>query len=169
MTTGDNWNGIMKDGLRQPPDSLIVNGTNITCSFRVDCTINCCAGCDDSEGCKENCCTALWMTPIFMCSFILLAQFVMLNLVVAVLMQELEEAGNDDKKHAAIELEQERAGQLDGGGEGDKEGGGEGTSSVAPLPRDETEWEGKLVEATADQALPAGKGKPEVEPGAPPI
>jgi len=94
LTTGDNWNGMMKDGLRTAPESR----GNPECSFELDCTDNCCGGCDDSVTCKENCCASQFLTPMYFCSFVLLAQFVMLNLVVAVLMQELanEEGVNDE-------------------------------------------------------------------------
>ena len=175
LTTGDNWNGIMKDGLRQPPESMIVNGTNppITCSFKLDCTENCCPGCDDSDKCKENCCTSAWVTPIYFCSFILLAQFVMLNLVVAVLMQELEDADTQDKIDDGHDGEgEEGEGGVSGSGEQHKEG----TRSVAPLPDENDGIPGISKPAQMDQvekAPPARGGtkktKVEVHPGAPPI
>ena len=95
LTTGDNWNGLMKDGMRTSPDSLYhnnvtVNGALVACSLSVDCMENCCGGCDPDAECKENCCSSVVGAALYFCSFILLAQFVMLNLVVAVLMQELE-------------------------------------------------------------------------------
>ena len=62
---GDNWNGIMKDTLREE--------------------------CDDSEDCLSNCCINQYIAPLFFVIFVLLAQFVLVNVVVAVLMKHLEE------------------------------------------------------------------------------
>merc|ERR1712178_123534 len=60
---------------------------------------NCCAGCDDSDDCKENCCAGMGsaLSSLYFTFFILAAQFVMLNLVVAVLMKELTDAEAEDK------------------------------------------------------------------------
>merc|ERR1712178_597087 len=60
---------------------------------------NCCAGCDDSDDCKENCCAGSGdtLSYLYFTFFILAAQFVMLNLVVAVLMKELTDAEAEDK------------------------------------------------------------------------
>eukprot|EP00058_Branchiostoma_floridae_P010048 XP_002595536.1 hypothetical protein BRAFLDRAFT_64590 [Branchiostoma floridae] len=68
IATGDNWNGIMKDTLRGPPD------------------------CDDSENCKANCCVSAILAPIYFVSFVLMAQFVLVNVVVAVLMKNMEDS-----------------------------------------------------------------------------
>merc|ERR1712159_108586 len=62
LTTGDNWNGIMKDGLRSGPQSMGINGT---CSFAVNCVTNCCEGCDADPNCKENCCASHFMSSIY--------------------------------------------------------------------------------------------------------
>ncbi|XP_072043529.1 voltage-dependent T-type calcium channel subunit alpha-1G-like [Amphiura filiformis] len=67
IATGDNWNGIMKDTLRTDT-------------------------CDDSASCEFNCCANPYMAPIFFVSFVLMAQFVLVNVVVAVLMKHLEES-----------------------------------------------------------------------------
>lgn len=99
LSTGDNWNGMMKDGLRESPPESTNNalisqyGNKYGCDFAVDCATNCCAGCDIEEDCKENCCASHAMTPLFYISFCVLSTFVMLNLVVATLMGELERAG----------------------------------------------------------------------------
>merc|ERR1719478_1812903 len=63
LTTGDNWNGMMKDGLRRPPDSLYINGSTTKCSFKLSCEENCCPGCDDAVTCEENCCASVIGTP----------------------------------------------------------------------------------------------------------
>lgn len=99
LSTGDNWNGMMKDGLREVPPvstnaSLVSQYSNdYGCDFSVSCEENCCSGCDDSESCKENCCANRTIVPFYFISFCVLSTFVMLNLVVATLMGELEKAG----------------------------------------------------------------------------
>ena len=65
-TIGDNWNGIMKDTLREE--------------------------CDDTEDCLRNCCVNQYVAPMFFVVFVLMAQFVLVNVVVAVLMKHLEES-----------------------------------------------------------------------------
>lgn len=72
LSTGDNWNGIMKDAMLEAPY------------------------CDDSgEDCEKNCCANTLIAPLYFISFCLVSTFVMLNLVIAVLMAELENAEND--------------------------------------------------------------------------
>lgn len=66
VATGDNWNGIMKDTLRDD--------------------------CDDAADCVKNCCVSSVIAPIFFVIFVLMAQFVLVNVVVAVLMKHLEES-----------------------------------------------------------------------------
>uniref|UniRef100_A0A4W6C1G9 Calcium channel, voltage-dependent, T type, alpha 1H subunit a n=1 Tax=Lates calcarifer TaxID=8187 RepID=A0A4W6C1G9_LATCA len=63
VSTGDNWNGIMKDTLREcHPDD-------------------------------RHCLSYLpWVSPIYFVTFVLMAQFVLVNVVVAVLMKHLEES-----------------------------------------------------------------------------
>lgn len=85
LSTGDNWNGMMKDSLREPP----------ACS-------------DDSE-CTSNCCSNGVIGQLFFIFFILTAQFVMLNLVVAVLMKELDNAREEQKLEAALAAAEEAA------------------------------------------------------------
>lgn len=58
VATGDNWNGIMKDTLRED--------------------------CDSSVDCVRNCCVSTIIAPIFFVVFVLMAQFVLVNVVVAV-------------------------------------------------------------------------------------
>ncbi|KAF5289783.1 hypothetical protein FQA39_LY03700 [Lamprigera yunnana] len=66
VATGDNWNGIMKDTLRDD--------------------------CDETADCVKNCCVSSVIAPIFFVIFVLMAQFVLVNVVVAVLMKHLEES-----------------------------------------------------------------------------
>lgn len=79
LSTGDNWNGMMKDALREPPM------------------------CSDDDKCTSNCCSNPLLSPIFFIFFILVAQFVMLNLVVAVLMKELDNAREEQKREQEAE------------------------------------------------------------------
>ncbi|ELU02190.1 hypothetical protein CAPTEDRAFT_89566 [Capitella teleta] len=64
VATGDNWNGIMKDTLRD--------------------------NCNAEDDCKRNCCVSPIIAPVFFVVFVLMAQFVLVNVVVAVLMKHLE-------------------------------------------------------------------------------
>jgi hypothetical protein len=115
LSTGDNWNGMMKDGIRlTPPVSTDGNMTlkynNIYgCDFTIACETDCCGGCDPSETCKENCCGNPAITPLYYISFCVLSTFVMLNLVVATLMGELERAGVEDAAEDAAKEAEEAA------------------------------------------------------------
>lgn len=82
VATGDNWNGIMKDTLRDE--------------------------CDDSADCVKNCCVSSVIAPIFFVIFVLMAQFVLVNVVVAVLMKHLEESHKQMEDDMDIETELER-------------------------------------------------------------
>ncbi|XP_037808576.1 voltage-dependent T-type calcium channel subunit alpha-1G isoform X5 [Lucilia sericata] len=83
VATGDNWNGIMKDTLRN--------------------------NCDDAPDCVRNCCVSSVIAPIFFVIFVLMAQFVLVNVVVAVLMKHLEESHKqmEDEMDMEVELERE--------------------------------------------------------------
>ncbi|XP_065163665.1 voltage-dependent T-type calcium channel subunit alpha-1H isoform X3 [Atheta coriaria] len=81
VATGDNWNGIMKDTLRE--------------------------GCESDADCVKNCCISPVIAPIFFVIFVLMAQFVLVNVVVAVLMKHLEES------HKHLEDEQDMDNQLE--------------------------------------------------------
>nr|XP_033479939.1 voltage-dependent T-type calcium channel subunit alpha-1I-like [Epinephelus lanceolatus] len=84
VSTGDNWNGIMKDTLRECPPS------------HPDTDYGCHAGLQ-------------FISPMYFVSFVLTAQFVLINVVVAVLMKHLDdsnkEAQEDAEMDAEIELE----------------------------------------------------------------
>ncbi|XP_078257299.1 voltage-dependent T-type calcium channel subunit alpha-1G isoform X3 [Rhinoraja longicauda] len=75
VSTGDNWNGIMKDTLR-------------------DCN-------------QEGTCYNTIVSPIYFVSFVLTAQFVLVNVVIAVLMKHLEESNIEAKEEAELEAELE--------------------------------------------------------------
>ncbi|XP_043089773.1 voltage-dependent T-type calcium channel subunit alpha-1H isoform X4 [Puntigrus tetrazona] len=87
VSTGDNWNGIMKDTLRE-------------------CLPN-----------EPSCFSYLpLVSPIYFVTFVLMAQFVLVNVVVAVLMKHLEESNKEAKEDAEmdaeIEMEMEMARRL---------------------------------------------------------
>ncbi|XP_068119134.1 voltage-dependent T-type calcium channel subunit alpha-1G isoform X2 [Hyperolius riggenbachi] len=75
VSTGDNWNGIMKDTLR-------------------DCN-------------EESTCYNTVISPMYFVSFVLTAQFVLVNVVIAVLMKHLEESNKEAKEEAELEAEME--------------------------------------------------------------
>ncbi|XP_029456505.1 voltage-dependent T-type calcium channel subunit alpha-1G isoform X3 [Rhinatrema bivittatum] len=75
VSTGDNWNGIMKDTLR-------------------DCG-------------EDSTCYNTVISPIYFVSFVLTAQFVLVNVVIAVLMKHLEESNKEAKEEAELEAELE--------------------------------------------------------------
>uniref|UniRef100_A0AAQ5YGL0 Ion transport domain-containing protein n=1 Tax=Amphiprion ocellaris TaxID=80972 RepID=A0AAQ5YGL0_AMPOC len=78
VCTGDNWSGILKDTLR-------------------DCRP------DDSE-----CSSYLqWVAPIYLSSFVIMAQFVLINLVVAAIMQALEDSKENKPTNNGLPLEEE--------------------------------------------------------------
>lgn len=83
VATGDNWNGIMKDTLR--------------------------TDCDSSDSCLQNCCVNHIIAPVYFVVFVLMAQFVLVNVVVAVLMKHLEETYKykelDDEVEEELKLE----------------------------------------------------------------
>jgi len=79
ISTGDNGNGLLKDAMREPPH------------------------CDDSTECTANCCADKYLAILFFGSFTVVAQFVLLNVVVAVLMSELEEAEKEQEAQAEAE------------------------------------------------------------------
>ncbi|XP_073688502.1 voltage-dependent T-type calcium channel subunit alpha-1H-like [Garra rufa] len=74
VSTGDNWNGIMKDTLRE---------------------------------CKNDKCLSYLplLSPLYFVTFVLMAQFVLVNVVVAVLMKHLEESNKDAREDAEMEAE----------------------------------------------------------------
>jgi len=49
--------------------------------------------CDASADCQRNCCVSAVVAPIYFVVFVLVSQFVLVNVVVAVLMKHLEVAG----------------------------------------------------------------------------
>ncbi|XP_034737526.1 voltage-dependent T-type calcium channel subunit alpha-1H-like [Etheostoma cragini] len=78
VCTGDNWSGIMADTLRE-------------------CRPN-------DEGCSSY---LYWVSPLFFSSFVVLAQCVLVNLVVAVIMQALEDSQENKPTNSCPPLEED--------------------------------------------------------------
>lgn len=87
VATGDNWNGIMKDTLRDK--------------------------CDPSSNCLKNCCVSQLIAPLYFVIFVLLAQFVLVNVVVAVLMKHLEESHHEMEIDEEYELDKQLGEELE--------------------------------------------------------
>nr|XP_055069567.1 voltage-dependent T-type calcium channel subunit alpha-1I-like isoform X2 [Misgurnus anguillicaudatus] len=77
VSTGDNWNGIMKDTLRECPP-----GDNYSCNASLQI-----------------------ISPMYFVSFVLTAQFVLINVVVAVLMKHLDDSNKEAQEDAEMEAE----------------------------------------------------------------
>ncbi|KAM6971870.1 voltage-dependent T-type calcium channel subunit alpha-1H-like [Aplochiton taeniatus] len=79
VSTGDNWNGIMKDTLREcrPADRSCLSYLPL-------------------------------VSPLYFVTFVLTAQFVLVNVVVAVLMKHLEESNKEARQEEKDELEEKR-------------------------------------------------------------
>lgn len=57
--------------------------------------------CDSSDHCETNCCVDPILAPCFFVIFVLISQFVLVNVVVAVLMKHLEESNKRDAEGPA--------------------------------------------------------------------
>lgn len=55
--------------------------------------------CDSSDHCETNCCVDPILAPCFFVIFVLISQFVLVNVVVAVLMKHLEESNKRDAEN----------------------------------------------------------------------
>ncbi|XP_064529416.1 voltage-dependent T-type calcium channel subunit alpha-1H isoform X1 [Pseudopipra pipra] len=103
VSTGDNWNGIMKDTLRE-------------------CTRE-----------DKHCLSYLpVISPVYFVTFVLIAQFVLVNVVVAVLMKHLEESNKEAKEDAEMDAEIEL--EMSRGTSTSAPGGSRG-GAVAPAGR----------------------------------
>ncbi|XP_055047447.2 voltage-dependent T-type calcium channel subunit alpha-1H [Misgurnus anguillicaudatus] len=126
VSTGDNWNGIMKDTLRE-------------------CT---------SE--EKHCLSYLpLVSPIYFVTFVLIAQFVLVNVVVAVLMKHLEESNKEAKEDAEmdaeIEMEIEMARRLSNVSAGSSSGPEGKATYVGPRP--DSPGQDEEVQRTQDNLL----------------
>uniref|UniRef100_A0A8C9T7A2 Voltage-dependent T-type calcium channel subunit alpha-1H n=1 Tax=Scleropages formosus TaxID=113540 RepID=A0A8C9T7A2_SCLFO len=107
VSTGDNWNGIMKDTLRE---------------------------CRSED---KHCLSYLpLISPLYFVTFVLIAQFVLVNVVVAVLMKHLEESNKEAKEDAEMdaEIEMEMTRRLSTTSGGMTLGPESRASYVGPLP-----------------------------------
>ncbi|KAG9263881.1 voltage-dependent T-type calcium channel subunit alpha-1I-like isoform X1 [Astyanax mexicanus] len=153
VSTGDNWNGIMKDTLRECPP-ITSSSTEVNCNPSLQ-----------------------FISPLYFVSFVLTAQFVLINVVVAVLMKHLDDSNKEAQEEAEMdaEIEMELAqgtlccmGGMSGGGgggggggvggggggggrgvdKGEKHGGGRGSEALPhspnPLPGQEANGSRKL-------------------------
>ncbi|KAJ3614950.1 hypothetical protein NHX12_018519 [Muraenolepis orangiensis] len=77
VSTGDNWNGIMKDTLRECPPG--------------------------QQSGDYGCHTGLqFISPLYFVSFVLTAQFVLINVVVAVLMKHLDDSNKEAQEDGMV-------------------------------------------------------------------
>ncbi|XP_035254709.1 voltage-dependent T-type calcium channel subunit alpha-1I-like isoform X3 [Anguilla anguilla] len=130
VSTGDNWNGIMKDTLRE-------------------CQVG-----------EHTCNPSLqFISPLYFVSFVLTAQFVLINVVVAVLMKHLDdsnkEAQEDAEMDAEIELELAQGGLccmggLGGGGAAAGAGAGAGAGGGDKGGGDGANWQSAGTGANAN-------------------
>jgi len=58
--------------------------------------------CDESADCVRNCCVNRIIAPVFFVVFVLMAQFVLVNVVVAVLMKHLEVSHTHDQPQPVL-------------------------------------------------------------------
>uniref|UniRef100_A0A8C9VZE3 Calcium voltage-gated channel subunit alpha1 H n=1 Tax=Scleropages formosus TaxID=113540 RepID=A0A8C9VZE3_SCLFO len=77
ISTGDNWNGIMKDTLRE---------------------------CQSEKHCLSY---LPYISPLYFVTFVLIAQFVLVNVVVAVLMKHLEESNKEAREDGELDVDTE--------------------------------------------------------------
>ena len=68
--------------------------------------------CDPSEDCLRNCCVSPIIAPMYFVVFVLLAQFVLVNVVVAVLMKHLEESHRNMEEDEDFEIDMEIAREI---------------------------------------------------------
>ncbi|XP_053711264.1 voltage-dependent T-type calcium channel subunit alpha-1I-like isoform X2 [Synchiropus splendidus] len=80
VSTGDNWNGIMKDTLRECPPGR--HGSDYGCHAGLQ-----------------------FISPMYFVSFVLTAQFVLINVVVAVLMKHLDDSNKEAQEDAEMDAE----------------------------------------------------------------
>nr|XP_049599982.1 voltage-dependent T-type calcium channel subunit alpha-1I isoform X2 [Syngnathus scovelli] len=139
VSTGDNWNGIMKDTLREcPPD----HGTDV------------------DYACNPS---LQFISPMYFVSFVLTAQFVLINVVVAVLMKHLDDSNKEAQEEAEMdaEIELELAqgtlccmGAPGCGGGGVEKGGVVGSGAAGSAPGTEGGAGGRMRTAPGAHAMP---------------
>ncbi|XP_056264631.1 voltage-dependent T-type calcium channel subunit alpha-1I-like [Pseudoliparis swirei] len=111
VSTGDNWNGIMKDTLRDCPRGHPASDPGCHAGLQL-------------------------VSPLYFVSFVLTAQFVLINVVVAVLMKHLDDSNKEAQEDAEIQLELAQGGlccAAGGGGVAVTAAAAGGPSVMAPL------------------------------------
>lgn len=68
--------------------------------------------CDSSSDCLRNCCISSIIAPLYFVVFVLMAQFVLVNVVVAVLMKHLEESHKQMDEDEDFEIDREIAREI---------------------------------------------------------
>jgi len=68
------------------------------------------SSCDNSLQCTSNCCVSRYVAPLFFVSFVLFAQFVLVNIVIAVLMKHLRVTSSSKKQRDFKKLSKKRGG-----------------------------------------------------------
>ncbi|KAK2121080.1 Voltage-dependent T-type calcium channel subunit alpha-1I [Saguinus oedipus] len=104
VSTGDNWNGIMKvppGGLDSLWDVLIVI-LILTALPAMQDTLRDCT--HDERSCLSS---LQFVSPLYFVSFVLTAQFVLINVVVAVLMKHLDDSNKEAQEDAEMDAELE--------------------------------------------------------------
>ncbi|XP_030634877.1 voltage-dependent T-type calcium channel subunit alpha-1H [Chanos chanos] len=101
VSTGDNWNGIMKDTLKE---------------------------CRGGDGCLSY---LPLLSPLYFVTFVLIAQFVLVNVVVAVLMKHLEESNKEAREEAEMEAEIKEELQMGRRQSNASRGGATGSENIA--------------------------------------
>uniref|UniRef100_A0A8C3LYL4 Calcium voltage-gated channel subunit alpha1 H n=1 Tax=Chrysolophus pictus TaxID=9089 RepID=A0A8C3LYL4_CHRPC len=149
VSTGDNWNGIMKDTLRE-------------------CTRE-----------DKHCLSYLpVISPVYFVTFVLIAQFVLVNVVVAVLMKHLEESNKEAKEDAEmdaeIELEMSRgastsatSGSRGGAVALESRASCRGQEAMKAEPAAQAKHQALVMAAWKEGSLPYGRGGvciPHLEP-----
>uniref|UniRef100_UPI00358F5E64 voltage-dependent T-type calcium channel subunit alpha-1G-like n=1 Tax=Myxine glutinosa TaxID=7769 RepID=UPI00358F5E64 len=86
VSTGDNWNGIMKDTLREC--GVVSKQTNQAVGL---------------TGTKTSSCHSTLISPLYFVTFVLVTQFVLVNVVVAVLMKHLEESNMEAREDVDLD------------------------------------------------------------------
>ena len=82
--TGDNWNGIMKVNYKYQAEKLF----QLILKMLFKDTLKDNVLCEDDDESKM--CLASFLAPVYFIVFVLMAQFVLVNVVVAVLMKHLD-------------------------------------------------------------------------------
>uniref|UniRef100_A0A8C9TKL8 Calcium voltage-gated channel subunit alpha1 H n=1 Tax=Scleropages formosus TaxID=113540 RepID=A0A8C9TKL8_SCLFO len=132
ISTGDNWNGIMKDTLRE---------------------------CQSEKHCLSY---LPYISPLYFVTFVLIAQFVLVNVVVAVLMKHLEESNKEAREDGELDVDTEaettrRLSAASGTVELDSEGR---ATYVGPVPTSSRQVRGTLSASVSTGSVTSVRSQP---------